>query len=256
MVWACYCVPVDTGVGLSTDLQGNIKATRQELPVAKDSTKHPGRPRWAWSPSHPGVISPGGAGVLRSPLLLVYEKAGLKCQLIPTARAQEQMGYTVCPRTSPAVPQRRPLSSAPLATDCLSKQPPEEPDSFTLAPRQWNCREDSGPVAWYLPVWFDCPTSSGNRQGTLPSCLRSWCPTQAPASQVILFSLSPASFLVWSCMFMCHLPSLGCEPPQGRDCLSHLFPVLVVGTGTMQGLLGKYLVKSFPDQTGSPCTFA
>lgn len=58
-------------------------------------------------------------------------------------------------------------------------------------------------------------------------------------------------------MFLCPCPSLGCELLQVRDLLSHLlFPVLVVGIGTMQRLLGKYLVKSLPNQTGSPCTLA
>lgn len=104
--------------------------------------------------------------VLRELCFGYKERSGLKCQLVPTAWVQEQMGYPVCPWTAPAVPQRSSLPiPAPLATDCLSKQPPEEPDSFALAPCQRNSREDSGPVAWYLPVWSDCPASSGNRQG-------------------------------------------------------------------------------------------
>jgi hypothetical protein len=40
----------------------------------------------------------------------------------------------------PSCPPEEAPSSARLAIDCLSEQPPEEPDSLTSAPCQWNCR--------------------------------------------------------------------------------------------------------------------
>lgn len=114
---------------------------------------------------------------------------------------------------------------------------------------QWPGTSQFGPTAQPL-------LGTGRDTPIMPLLL---VPVQAAASQASLTILSPdpASFLAWMCMFMCHCPSLGCELLQGRGCLSHLlFPVLLVGLGTMQGLFGKYLAKSLPNQTGSPCTLA
>lgn len=130
-------------------------------------------------------------------------------------------------------PRGAPASPAPLAADCLSKQPPEVPDSVILAHCQWSCREDSGPVAWYLPVWSDGPASSGKQEEGTPIMPLLLDSAQTPPRLTSLPSPDPVCFLAWICMFVCHCPSLGCELLQGRDRLSHpLFPVLLVRLGT------------------------
>lgn len=70
-------------------------------------------------------------------------------------------------------PKRRPPPLLlPLAAQVSC--PPEEADSFTLAPCHQRCREDRGLVAPYLSSWSDCLVSSGGQTGAIPSRLYSW----------------------------------------------------------------------------------
>lgn len=161
----------------------SARSTRQELYTTEDSAMALGRCRWVWPPSHPAVFSPGEAFFSPRGLCFGYKKdLGSNAnwyQLLGPRSRWGTLSAHVPPQLSP---RGAPASPAPLAADCLSKQPPEVPDSVILAHCQWSCSEDSGPVAWYLPVWSDCSASSGKQEGDTPIMPLLSDPIQTPAS--------------------------------------------------------------------------
>lgn len=145
MVWACYCVLVDTGVGLSMDRQCKIKATRQELSITEDSAKALGPCRWVWPPAI--LLSFLPERLLYRGLCLGYKKdLGSNANWYQLLGPRSRWGTLSVHVPSQLSPRGAPASPAPLAADCLSKRPPEVPDSVILAHCQWSCRDDSGLV--------------------------------------------------------------------------------------------------------------
>lgn len=109
-------------------------------------------------------------------------------------------GIPCLPMHLPSCPLEEAPSSAPLATDCLNKQPPEEPDSLALAPCQWNCRRTVAQWPGTFPFGLSAqsPLGTGRDTSIMPLLL---IPAQALASQVNLSTQTQLAFLYEAASF-------------------------------------------------------